>query len=286
VTRGCYCGSGIRAEDGGARAVFGIFSDELVVYYHIIPPRLLCSLSRYHEFLLAFYAALSVFASIISHLSLVFRTSMPTLSLDSLIKGSVYHEDKKDRETSSRPSYSSRDRYASSNGDRKSSHGHSHSHGDDRLVREKQWLQNSNSTKSAVDITTSASPPPAYSEIMQAPLPTPTPRPTSISKSPRTPSVPPVRTLPRLQVPVIIPQNPRDGGFCRAYAPLLEECKVTKTAFFYFLDDFDRSAQASPYFSAVNIASIGSLNRPHSTAMIVTLAKKRYAFPFSQPHIS
>lgn len=205
---------------------------------------------------------------------------MPTLSIESLIKGSVYHEEKKDRQTSSRPSYSSRDRYSSSNGDRKSSHTHSHSHGDDKISREKQWLQNSNSTKAAVDVAAPDSPPPAYSETLQAPLPTP--RSTSISRSPRAPSVQPISTLPRLQLPVIVPQNPRDGGFCRAYAPLLEECKVTQTAFFYFLDDFDRSAQASPYFSAVNIASIGSLNRPHSTAMIVTLAKKRHAIPSSQ----
>ena len=198
---------------------------------------------------------------------------MPALSFDSLIRGSVYSEDKKDRPTSSKPSYSNHDRYPSSNGERKTPHAHSQSHGDTKLEREKRWIQNSNSTKPTADITVPDSPPPAYSESSHAPL-LPQ-RPTSISRSPQAPSVQAIRTLPRIQLPIVIPQNPRDGGFCRAYAPLLEECQVSKTAFFYFLDDFDRSAQASPYFSAVNIASIGSLSRPHSTAMIVTLAKKR-----------
>lgn len=201
------------------------------------------------------------------------------MSIESLIRGSVRKEDKRGRVASSstsRPSYSSNSRYSNANGDWKSSHTHSYSHGDDKLSREKQWVQNSNSAKPTVPVITAEpdEPPPAYSETTQTSLPSSR----SISRSPQPPSVPPINTLPRLQLPVIIPQNPRDGGFCRAYAPLLEECKVSEQAFFYFLDDFDRSAQASPYFSAVNIASIGSLNRPHSTAMIVALARKRY-FP-------
>jgi hypothetical protein len=204
---------------------------------------------------------------------------MPALSLESLIRGSVYNEDKRNRVTSSRPSYSSHDRYCSSNGDRKISHTHSHPNGVKNSSREKQCVQNSNSTKSAVE-TAPDSPPPAYSATAKAtPL---TQKSRSVSRSTQRPSVLSISTLPRLQLPVIIPQNPRDGGFCRAYTPLLEECQVSETALFYFLDDLDRSAQASPYFSAVNIASIGSLNRPHSTAMIVTLAKKQYAFLSTQ----
>jgi hypothetical protein len=196
---------------------------------------------------------------------------MPGISVESLIRGSVYKQHKGDHIASRRSSYSNNPYL---NGDRNGKT----SYGDDKAPKEIQWVQNHSSNQPTVDITAYSetdSPPPAYTETAKAPLPKP--RPKSISRSP---PVQPINTFPRLQFPVIIPQNPREGGFCRAYAPLLEECNVTESAFFYFLDDFDRSAEASPWFSAVNIASIGSLNRPHSTAMIVALARKRY-FPLS-----
>lgn len=224
-------------------------------------------LSNYHGSLLAFHDFFAVCFHCFRS-SFVSRPSMPGLSVESLIRGSVSKPDRRDQVTSSRPSYSNS---PYSNGARQSSYG------DDKLSREKQWVQNSNSIEPTEPETNS--PPPAYSETAKASLPTtlrPTPRPRSISRSPQAPPLQAVNTSPRLKFPIIIPQNPREGGFCRAYAPLLEECSVNEAAFFYFLDDFDRSAQASPWFSAVNISSIGSLNRPHSTAMIVALARKRY----------
>jgi hypothetical protein len=190
---------------------------------------------------------------------------MPGLSLDSLIRGSVRSEDKRDRGSSKK---SSSGKVSSSNGERnrKSSYGDAKAPRDKDRVRDSYSKQRSNSTIIEAD-----SPPPAYTE---SPLPTSRTKPTSRSTHPL--PVQPIDTLPRLRYPVIIPQNPRDGGFCRGYAPLLADCNVPESSFFYFLDDFDRSAEASPWFSAVNIAAIGSLNRPHSTAMIIHLARKRY----------
>ena len=198
---------------------------------------------------------------------------MPGLTVESLIRGSVYKQDKRNRIVSSRSSYSNNPYL---NGDRNEKP----SNGDDKVLREKQWVQNHNSNQPTDHITAYSetdSPPPAYTETAKAFLPAPRPKPIS-----RSPPVQPINNSPRLRFPVIIPQNPREGGFCRAYAPLLEECNVTESAFFYFLDDFDRSAEASPWFSAINIASIGSLNRPHSTAMIIALSRKRY-FPPTSP---
>lgn len=194
---------------------------------------------------------------------------MPGTTTD--IRGNAQIEDRRDCLASSRPSYSSHHRYLNINEDRKISQPHSHSDGGDKLAGENQWLQNSNSAKS--EATDPDEPPPAYHEAVKVAA--------SSSRPKFSPglSVRPINVLPRLQLPVIIPQNPREGGFCRAYTPLLGECKVSETAFSYFLDEVDRSAQASPYFSAVNIASIGSLSRPYSTAMIVALARKRYIPP-------
>ena len=220
-------------------------------------------------FFKTFYTSIPSFSHPIFHS--FSKASMPGVTIDAFSRGNLQTEDRRDRLglASSRPSYRSNDRYTSINGDRKRPHPHSCSEGDDKLSRENRWLQNSDSAQQSAATYPDESPP-AYHEAIKVTAP---------SSSPRTIPSPPLQSIstsPRLQLPVIIPQNPRDGGFCRAYAPLLEECKVSQRVFFYFLDDFDRSAQASPYFSAVNIASIGSLNRPHSIAMIIALARQRY----------
>ena len=243
----------------------------LAIHYHINAAKIpLLPLQTSHHF--AFFLLLPSLLPKFHLFHSFLKLSMPGLSVESLLRGSVSIQDKRGRGTRSRPSYSNSP-YSGQKKHQRSTYGA------EKLSTEKQWVQNHNSSQPAASFTANQeidSPPPAYTETAKVSLPTPTPRPISRLSAPQ---VQPINTLPRLQYPVIIPQNPREGGFCRVYAPLLKECNVSESAFFYFLDDFDRSAEASPWFSAVNIASIGSLNRPHSTAMIVAIARKRYSVP-------
>lgn len=72
VTRGGYCGSGVRAEDGGVQASSGHIHRWISGLLPHHPAKISLLSLRYHEFLLPFYG-LSLFASIVSNLSLVFQ---------------------------------------------------------------------------------------------------------------------------------------------------------------------------------------------------------------------
>ena len=97
-----------------------------------------------------------------------------------------------------------------------------------------------------------------------------------MTMNPRTmsPSQPFVRQP--LPCPVIIPQRrPRQKtrGFVRAYAPLLGECSgIDQDTFLAFLENFDKSSQASPVFGIIQIAAGIAGLAPSVIAMAVTTA--------------
>lgn len=82
-------------------------------------------------------------------------------------------------------------------------------------------------------------------------------------------------TMPRLSLPVIIPQRrPKDRtrGFIRAYAPILEDRGIDETTFLAFLDTFDKASEASPWLNAINLAGLATFALPHLTAALVGAA--------------
>ncbi|KPM36584.1 hypothetical protein AK830_g9993 [Neonectria ditissima] len=79
---------------------------------------------------------------------------------------------------------------------------------------------------------------------------------------------------PKLPVPVILPQRrpkTRQRGFIQAYAPVLDDCNIPKDMFLDFLETFHKSSQASPWFTAVNMAA-GTLTLIPHVPMIVGIA--------------
>lgn len=62
----------------------------------------------------------------------------------------------------------------------------------------------------------------------------------------------------QLPCPVILPQRrPRDKkrGFVRAYAPVLEECRIDQDTFLEFLNTFQLSCQEDKWLQVVNMAA-------------------------------
>ncbi|OHE98576.1 hypothetical protein CORC01_06027 [Colletotrichum orchidophilum] len=58
-----------------------------------------------------------------------------------------------------------------------------------------------------------------------------------------------------LPMPVILPQRrpeARHRGFVRAYAPVLEECGIDQPTWLEFLDGFESSIKANPWFEVLN----------------------------------
>ena len=67
---------------------------------------------------------------------------------------------------------------------------------------------------------------------------------------------------PKLPFPVVLPLRRPKNSSCnsiRAYAPVLSACGIDQALFLDFLETFDRASQASPWLSAVNLASIGTM---------------------------
>ena len=164
---------------------------------------------------------------------------MPAFSIESLVTGSVHIEDKKDHPTSNRALHSSHDRCFNFNRDRHTLRAYPRPLEDDKLDTETKWVPNNNSTKSGIHNTARDSLPPTYPDplaAIQLQSLVPMPMPISMGNAPTRCKNISVRRL----LPFIMPQNPRDGGFCHAYALLLEKSQVSQKAFFFFLDDFDR----------------------------------------------
>ncbi|KAI4600894.1 hypothetical protein KJ359_013057 [Pestalotiopsis sp. 9143b] len=58
-----------------------------------------------------------------------------------------------------------------------------------------------------------------------------------------------------LPMPVILPQRrpeSRNRGFVRAYAPVLEDCGIDQPSWFEFIDGFEKSIKANPWFHVAN----------------------------------
>ncbi|KAK3722923.1 hypothetical protein LTR37_002068 [Vermiconidia calcicola] len=90
----------------------------------------------------------------------------------------------------------------------------------------------------------------------------------------KTQPTPPSFTHTTLPCPVILPQRrPRKKarGFVRAYAPLLGECSgVNQQTFLTFLENFSKSAQASPIFDVISVSAAIAGFAPSVIAMAVT----------------
>ncbi|KAL6406819.1 hypothetical protein AUP68_09627 [Ilyonectria robusta] len=83
-----------------------------------------------------------------------------------------------------------------------------------------------------------------------------------------------VKSIPKLSMPVILPQRrpkSRQRGFIRAYAPILDSATISQDMFLDFLETFHKSSQASPWFAAINLAAMGLTFIPH-LPMIVGIA--------------
>ena len=81
--------------------------------------------------------------------------------------------------------------------------------------------------------------------------------------------------LPRLPLPVVLPQRrPKNGsrGFVRAYAPVLEECGIDQAMFLEFLEVFNQCSLASPWLSAINLASLAASPLPTPISMAISVA--------------
>ncbi|KAK3674910.1 hypothetical protein LTR78_005254 [Recurvomyces mirabilis] len=78
-----------------------------------------------------------------------------------------------------------------------------------------------------------------------------------------------------LPLPVILPQR-RPGtkarGFVRAYAPVLDNSGIDQDTFMSFLDNFDKSSQASPIFTVIQVSAAIAGFAPSVIAMAVTTA--------------
>lgn len=79
-----------------------------------------------------------------------------------------------------------------------------------------------------------------------------------------------------LPCPVILPQRrpkQKSRGFVRAYAPLLGECAgIDQSTFIDFLDTFDKSSQASPALTVINLAASAAGLVPSAIAMAVSIS--------------
>ncbi|KAI6909417.1 hypothetical protein D0869_03447 [Hortaea werneckii] len=78
-----------------------------------------------------------------------------------------------------------------------------------------------------------------------------------------------------LPYPVILPQRrPRKKarGFVRAYAPVLDDCGIDQETFLKFLDNFQKSSQASPVFKVIQVSAGIAGFAPSVIAMAVTTA--------------
>ena len=98
-----------------------------------------------------------------------------------------------------------------------------------------------------------------------------------ISSYPSPPSYSTYADIPRpqLSAPVILPQRRpknRERGFIRAYAPTLENCGIGQAMFIDFLNTAEKSCQANPWLSAINLASIGTMWMPSVTGIAVSIA--------------
>jgi hypothetical protein len=129
-------------------------------------------------------------------------------------------------------------------------------------------------------IPTIDGPPPAYEEVASSQ------QPTFDSKAPdsRQQATHAQESIPRdvggltavepLPFPVIIPQrrpNDKSRGFARAYAPDLGAYKdIDQTTFLSFLEEFDKSSQASGWFVVLNLAAVGAGFAPSVIAMAVS----------------
>ncbi|KAL0932500.1 uncharacterized protein CTRU02_213453 [Colletotrichum truncatum] len=81
----------------------------------------------------------------------------------------------------------------------------------------------------------------------------------------------------KLELPVILPQRrpkERSRGFLRAYAPLLANVAISQQMWFDFLDDFEKSTQATGWIKTINVASLASHVVPEPFSMLVSLAVK------------
>ncbi|KAI6870114.1 hypothetical protein KC338_g3177 [Hortaea werneckii] len=79
----------------------------------------------------------------------------------------------------------------------------------------------------------------------------------------------------QLPFPVILPQRrPRKKarGFVRAYAPVLGDCGIEQDTFLKFLDNFQKSSQASPVFKVIQVSAGIAGFAPSVIAMAVTTA--------------
>ncbi|KAM3424165.1 hypothetical protein BST61_g11292 [Cercospora zeina] len=79
----------------------------------------------------------------------------------------------------------------------------------------------------------------------------------------------------RLPFPVLLPQRrptDRSRGFVRAYAPVLESCGIGQHEWLHFLDQFEKSTQASSWIMALNLASIATMALPTITSFAVSAA--------------
>lgn len=81
-----------------------------------------------------------------------------------------------------------------------------------------------------------------------------------------------MRSQGKMPLPLVLLQRkPKDRsrGFIRAFAPVLENCGINQAAWLVFLDAFQKSSAASPWFNAINMASIGTIFTPHMIGLVV-----------------
>lgn len=79
----------------------------------------------------------------------------------------------------------------------------------------------------------------------------------------------------RLPFPVVLPQrrpHDRSRGFVRAYAPVLASHGIHEQMFLEFIETFDRASQASPWISAINLASLFTSFLPEGISFAVSRA--------------
>ena len=84
-----------------------------------------------------------------------------------------------------------------------------------------------------------------------------------------------MRSQGKMPLPLVLPQRkPKDRsrGFIRAFAPVLENCGINQAAWLVFLDAFQKSSAASPWFNAINMASIGTIFTPYMIGLVVGYA--------------
>lgn len=79
---------------------------------------------------------------------------------------------------------------------------------------------------------------------------------------------------------VVLPQRrpgARARGFIRAYAPVLENCGIDQKMWLEFLDTFQKSSAANPWFNAINMAQFAGLALPYPIGLAVGYAISQFA---------